>query len=76
MIMVSAKAGVTNSNEKMMARRVISRSPFRIVVEHRKALSLDDDQASAHPRTSGGQITSSKPSIGSVDYANFYANLA
>ena len=35
-----------------MARRVILRAPVPIVVEHRKALSLDDDQASAHPLTS------------------------
>lgn len=39
---------VTNSNEKMIARRVILGSPFRNMVEHRKALYLDDVQASAH----------------------------
>ena len=31
----------------------ISHAPFRIVVEYRKALSLDANQASAHPRTGG-----------------------
>ena len=44
----------------MMARRVILESPVRIVVEHRKALSLDDDQASAHPLVRGHRTNSVK----------------
>ena len=45
-----------------MGRRAILKAPFRIVVEHRKTLSLDDNQASAFLRLGGHRTNSVKQS--------------